>query len=43
MTRTMIFSLQSVGFGKKVAMTLSLSLLELEDNSHQKSLGNPNP
>ena len=39
MTRTMILALQSVGFGRKKTMSLSLSL-EVEDNSQQKSLGN---
>ena len=39
MTRTMILALQSVGFGKEGATPLSL---EVKNNSHQKSLGNPN-
>ena len=42
MTRIMILALQSVGFGNKGVMALSLSL-EVKEHSYQKLLENLNP
>ena len=41
MTQTTILALQSMDFGRKNVMVLSLSL-EVENNYNQKSLGNSN-